>query len=231
MAVDPWTAAAAAVPAVFQGISGIIQSNKGKRMAQKNVRPTYFRPSEVGQSLALSEQNYFNGGMPGTAAARNNISASSANAMDNVVQAASSGADVLDGISKINFNEGLQTNDLAAQQAAFKNQQLNQYQNQLVNSAQYADKEFAYNQDSPYQERAAAASALIGAGNVNTGNGINNLSSLATTVGLNGGFSSNGGSNNNTLGSLPASASGIKVNPGMGQVMVWDPYLKKMKVQ
>jgi len=230
MAFDPWSAGAAAVPAIFQGISGIIQSNKGKRMAQNNIRPVYSRPTEVGQGLALAEQAYLNGGMPGSAVARNNVSSAGATALDNITQAASSGADVLDGISKVQYNEGLQTNDIATQEAAYKKQQLGQYQDQLANSAQYADKEFSYNKDAPYQTTAAAASALIGAGNTNVGNSVNNLGSLATTIGLNGGF--NGKSENtNQLGSLPSSAAGIKVNPGMGGKMVWDPYTKKLKVQ
>jgi len=109
--MDPYSAAAAAIPSIFQGISGIVQGNKGKKMAQRNVRPVYTRPTEVGQGLSLAEQNYINGVMPGTSVARNNISSAGANALDNITQAASSSGDVLDGITKVQYNEDLQTND------------------------------------------------------------------------------------------------------------------------
>lgn len=221
-AFNPWTAAAAAVPAIFQGVSGIVQANKGKRMAQKNVRPIYARPTEVGQGLALAEQNYMNGGLPGESGLVNQVSSANANALDNSIQAASSGGDVLDAITKLNYNEQNQLNSINNKRVTYKDQQLADYQNQLQNSAQYTDKEFAYNQDAPYQDRAASASALINAGNQNIGSAVNGLGSLATVVGLNGGFNGNSEtpqiSNSNTLAALPDSAQNLLVRGNTNQL-------------
>lgn len=182
---------AAAVPSIFGTISGIIQRNKGMKMMKNNARPIYRRPSEVGQGLALSEQQYLNGGMPGTANLIDNIGSANANASDMAIQAASSGGDALDAITKLNYNQNQQFNNVAAQEAEFKAGQLDNYQQQLGIGAQYADKEFEYNQNQPYQDRAAAASAMIGAGNTNVGNGLNGVSQLATTALMGGMFSGN----------------------------------------
>lgn len=221
----PFLAAGAALlPSIFQGITGASQARRGRKLAESNVRPTYYRPNEVKQGLSLAEQAYYNGAMPGSAMAENNISSASANAYDELTQGASSSGDIIDGLSKINYNEGQQLNDLSAQQAAFKAQQLQDLQQQLGIGAQYSDKEFAYNQDQPYRETAAEASALIGAGNANIGNAINGASSLATSALLD-----QFGRNNGTSSTTASNPTNSSFNPVLNQKMVYDPYLKKMR--
>jgi len=174
--------AAAAIPSIFQGISGISQANRGKKMLANNIRPNYQRPNEVNQGLALAEQAYANGVMPGTSQAINNISGSGAAMLGQATQAAGSSGDILDAITKINYNQGEQFSNLAAQQAAFKAQQLQAYQQQLANSAGYADKEFAYNKDQPYQQTRQEGLDLIGAGNQNIGGAVNGAASIGTSL-------------------------------------------------
>jgi hypothetical protein len=225
-----WIAASVAAGAsAFKGISGAIQVGKGKNMAKNNVRPIYTRPNEATQGLSLAEQGYENAVMPGTAQAINNISASGASAFDAAAQAASSSGDVLDAISKVNFNQGQQFNDLAAQQGLYKQQQLQNLQTQLANSAQYGDKEFSYNKDQPYQDTAAAASALIGAGNQNIGSAASELGTIGTAAIMN-----QGGDGKikeePQLRNVPPMSS-IKLSPGLGGRMVYDHYTGKLKFQ
>lgn len=178
-------AAAAAVPSIFQGVSGAIQAAKGRRMAKNNIRPTYARPNEINTALALAENNFHNGGMPGSTGIKNQIDSGYANSLDMAIQAASSSGDVQDAITKLDYNRGKQYNDVATQEASFKQQQLEDYKKALMVGAGYSDKEFAYNKDQPYQDTAAAASALIEGGNINAGNAANGLSSLGTMALMN----------------------------------------------
>jgi hypothetical protein len=225
-----WIAASVAAGAsAFKGISGAIQVGKGKTMAKNNIRPVYQRPGEVNQGLALAEQGYYNAVMPGTSQAINNISASGAGSFNAATQAASSSGDVLDAISKINFNQGQQFNDLASQQALYKQQQLGNLQSQLANSAQYTDKEFSYNKDSPYQDEAAAASAMIGAGNQNIGSAASELGTIGTAAIMNQGTGAKIKEAPQLTNVPPMSAS--LLSPGLGGKMVYDPYTKKMKFQ
>lgn len=169
-------AALAAIPGLlsagYKTFAGIKQTRDGKEMAANNIFHKYNRPGEVNQALALAEQKYRNGSMPGSGLLNDRIATSAAGAFDASMQGASSGGDVLDAASKINFNTNTAMNDLALQDAQYQDKALADYTNQLNNSAKYADKEFQYNVAEPYERTAAAASAMIGAGNVNTFNGI-----------------------------------------------------------
>ena len=224
---------AAAIPSVFQGITGAIQAGKGRRMAENNIRPTYNRPKEATEALALSSNNYLNSGMPGKNGLVNQIGSANANALDMATQAASSGGDVLDAITKLNYNEQQQLNQVAAQEAQFKDAQLKDYQNQLGIAAGYSDKEFAYNKDQPYQDRAAAASSLIEAGNTNVGSGLNGLSTLATAS-LLGGEDDEAKNDKLKLAGLKKFGGNAAANAAAsltGKKIIYDPYGKKLTFQ
>lgn len=184
MALDPISIGLAAASPIFQTISGAIQARKGRKLAQSNIRPIYTRPSEVTKGLAIAENNYLTGGMPGAAGVKNQIDSAFANNLDTATQAAGSGIDVIDALTKLDYNKQQQLNEVASNEAQFKQQQLDDYQRQLANGAAYSDKEFAYNKDQPYQDTAAEASALIGSGNTNVGNGINGITSIGTAIAM-----------------------------------------------
>jgi hypothetical protein len=225
-----WVAASVAAGATaFKGISGAMQVSKGKNMAKNNIRPIYTRPNEVSQGLSLAEKGYENAVMPGTSQAINNISATGAAAFGSVRDSATNSGDVLDAITKVNFNQGQQFNDLASRQALYKQQQLGNLQAQLANSAQYGDKEFSYNKDQPYQDTAAAASALIGAGNQNLGSAVNELGTIGTAAIMNQGGDAKI-KEASQLTNVPPMSS-IKLSPGLGGRMVYDHYTGKLKFQ
>lgn len=224
----------AAIPSIFQGISGMSQVSRGKKLAASNIRPTYQRPDEVNQALALAQQNFANGVMPGTALATNNISASGATMLNEATKAAGSSGDILDAITKIDYNQGQQYNALAGQQAQYKAQQMQNLQAQLQNSAGYTDKEFAYNKDQPYQDKAAQASALIGAGNQNIGNAVNGIANIGTSLAMGGQQSQAGGQTGITnpipsyLAPLPHRPTG-GITSGAFRKAIYDPSTLSMK--
>lgn len=165
-----------AIPGLLSGgykaIAGAKQVRNGKAMAAGNIFQKYHRPGEANLALKLAEEKYRNGRLPGAGLLENQIDGNASAAMAASTQGASSGADVLDAASKINNNSNNAMNQLAMQSAAYKDQALAGYTQQLQNQAGYADKEFQYNVAQPYERTAAAASALIGAGNTNVFSGV-----------------------------------------------------------
>ena len=168
-------AAIAAAPAIgsaaYKIFAGGKQVRDGKKIDKNNKFIKYERSGEVRDALALSERNYLNG-MPGSDLYENRIGTSAAMAMESATQGASSSGDVLDAATKISQNTNNALLDLGIQEDEFKQRALGGYTDQLENTAQYADKEFNYNVAQPYQRNAAAASALIGAGNQNVFSGV-----------------------------------------------------------
>lgn len=175
----------AAAPGLFsagyKAVSGINQVRQGKRMASQNVRPTYLRPGEVELAESMAERNYLNG-MPGATIARSGINQSAAAAYGAAERGASSGGDLLDAATKIGLNTNQSMNQLAAQEAQYKVTSGNAYNDALMRSAAYADKEFSYNQDDPFQQKAAAASALINSGNKNIFSGLDDVAGMAASA-------------------------------------------------
>lgn len=224
---------------IYKTIAGARQAKRGKDILKNLVRPTYTRPGEVTQALNLAERNYLNG-MPGANIAENRIGTSSATAMGTATQGASSSADVLDAATRINLNENNALNDLAVQEANFKQNALGGYLGELHNNATYADKEFDYNLNQPYQQKAAEASALIGAGNQNIYSGVSDIAGLGTNL-LMGGFGGGASGGTATMGQkmgnptvAAASMAGVtpstmSVNPGTMGKMIYDPETGTMR--
>lgn len=175
----------AAVPGLINSglkfFGGNKQIKKGEEIDRNNKFIKYQRPSEVVQALKLAEKNYLSG-MPGVDILQNRIGTNAATAMNTATQGASSSADVLDAATKINYTTNMANEDLALEEQNFKQDALGGYLNQLGNNSGYADKEFSYNIDQPYQRRAAAASALIGAGHQNKWAGIDEGLGVATDI-------------------------------------------------
>lgn len=225
-------AVAAALPEAYRFIKGRSQIRKGEEIGANNPRPIYTRPAEAKAALQLAETEYLNGSLPGKETTLNQLGSGFANGIDVATQAASSGQDILDALTKLDYNKSQQLNEIATQEAAYKQGQLGNYQDALYKSAGYTDKEFAYNKDQPFQDRAAEASAMIGAGNANVGTTVNNAASLATTLLMDQtSKSSNPTTPLPTFKPLPADAGKLNFSPGLGSKMVYDPITKTLKKQ
>lgn len=178
--MDPITLAslgASAIPAIFKLFSGNNQVKQANELAKSNVFTPYQIPTQVGQATEMLGNNYRNG-MP-TTAAENRIAGSSQTAFNNGVMGASSGGDVLDLATKVNFNQDQALNGLNEQAIKFRDNALGAYVNQLGNEAAYEDKAYQTNVLDPYNRKANAASSMYGAGKTNMFSGLDSLSTSA----------------------------------------------------
>lgn len=180
-------AAPALLSAGYKFLSGNKQVKDGKRLQEQNKFTNYVRPTEATEALNLTERNFRNG-MPGSDLYENRINSNAGAAFNAASNAASSSGDLLDAATKINMNTNRAMQDLGIQEDNFTQRALGQYTDQLGKNAVYSDKEFSYNIDQPFQAKAAAASALIGAGNQNKFSGFDEAMGVATDaarIGLN----------------------------------------------
>lgn len=171
----------AAISAGYKFVQGVGQVKEGKRIAKNNKFVNYKRPSEVTQALNLAERNYTNG-LPGSDILQNRIGSNAAAAMTAAREGSSSSGDVLDAVTKVGLGTNRAMQDLSLQEQNFEQNALKGYTDQLGVSAGYGDKEFNYNVAQPYARNAAAASALIGAGNQNKFSAFDDIAGMATTA-------------------------------------------------
>jgi hypothetical protein len=169
---------ASAALGAYKVYTGAKQTSQGKQLAKNNVFQQEQLPGQVKLATNLAAQNYYNG-MPGTAKAQQLINQNSANAFYNGSQGASSGGDLLDLASRINYGQNVATNDLAYKGADYKAQALGGYENALNNEGQWEDKLYNNNVLQPYLRTANTASALQGAGNMNTFSGLDQIGTAA----------------------------------------------------
>lgn len=170
----PFMAAAAAIPAIFQGITGIKQARQANKM--QPVRPTYAIPGAVGESVDMARMGA-NGLMPGYGTAQNNLQGSTSNAVRSA-QMAGSGNNVLATIAAAQGNEANAMNNLATQNAQFRFGQRGNLQNSLMNLAGFQDKAWDYNKRLKYDEEAAAKAALTEGSMHNINSAVGGLTSI-----------------------------------------------------
>ncbi|ARS36815.1 hypothetical protein [Pontibacter actiniarum] len=170
--------ALAAAPAIYQGVSGILQKRKANRI--NAVRPTYNIPGAVHESVDMARQSA-NAAMPGYGTAQNNIKGATANAVRSA-QLAGSGNSMLAAIAAAQSNESNSLLNLATQSAQHQAAQRQNLQGSLMNLAQYKDKAWDWNEKQKYQEKAAAKAALTEAANQNINGAISGLASIGTTA-------------------------------------------------
>jgi hypothetical protein len=188
--IDPLSAASAGVGAVtglISGINGLFQNAKANRLAKQNVRPVYNIPQEITANQQMAQQQATMG-LPGAQYAQGirNIDRNANNAL-------SASQDRGGGLSSIGaIQQG--SNDASLNLTAMDSQQrvanLRNLMAQNQTMAQYRDKQWGWNDQSKYQENAAAIRALRGAGNANINTGLNGIIGAgvtAATGGLGGG--------------------------------------------
>lgn len=223
---------AATLPSVVKGIAGISQAQKGKAMARANTRPVYTRPVEVDQGLALAEQGYYNGAMPGQDALEGQIRSNTAGAITQLQEGASSSADLLSGINKINTNSNALLSEAQVKAAQWKLGQKDNLTAALRDGATYSDQEFDYNQHQPYQDRAAYASSMIGAGNQNFFGALSEGSQLAMAT--MGGGTAGGATPAGTVSKSPSPLMPTfkPYNPSavLSTKMTYNPFTKKSTI-
>lgn len=171
-------AALAAVPAIFQGISGLQQKRQANRM---NVqRPTYTIPGALNESISMARQSA-HAAIPGLGTAQNNILASTANAFRSA-QMAGSGSNALAFLAAAQGNEANSMSNLAVQNAQFNTGQRANLQNQLGVLAGEQRNAWDWNHRQKFEDESAAKAGLLEAANLNIAGSLSGLSSVAMTA-------------------------------------------------
>lgn len=173
--MDPLTAAMIAGTAI-KGITGAAQYFKGRKLAKSNQRPTYNIPAEISKKLSAAEMDALNG-LPEQQKQEflQNMERTSNFALKNM----STRNAGLTGISSLVQNQNdanLNLLGMDAQARMNNKRYLGQVQSEM---AGYKDQQFQLNQLDPYQDKAAAAQGLKGAGLQNVMNSIDSGLGLA----------------------------------------------------
>ncbi len=168
--------AASLIPAIYKTVSGIGQARRGKNM--NPVNPGFQMNSGIIDNARILGDRYSNYQMPGYNQAQNNIQTNFASSFNQGVQGASSGGDVLDLASKLNYGQNQATNQLAVQNAQVKDQALMQSLNANAQAGQQYQDRNAYDR-SIYQGQLNEKAALIQGGNENIYGGLDQIGSVA----------------------------------------------------
>jgi hypothetical protein len=162
---DPITLAAlSAIPAVAQGVTGLVQSQRSKNILKNLERPTYAIPEAQTQALNRSKNLASSMQMAGQSNVAQKIDQASANALYDINQNSSSGVEALAALSGVYVNQMAQENQLGLNAAQDYERRQAMVGNELNKYAGYQDKAWDYNVNQPFQEKAAAAQALGEAG-------------------------------------------------------------------
>jgi len=183
--MDPLTIAAIAgkgIQAGHQLYSSYTQKKKAKELEKTLKRPTYTPPTAARESLGIARDQALDPRMAGQSrmedAARGNAGAY----LQSVVQSGAGSNAILGaaGGSQRNLDEALGgINQMAATQQERDQRNL---QGELGRYAQYQDQQWDYNERQPYEEGAAAQSALTEASNRNLSGGIGAFAGLASAA-------------------------------------------------
>lgn len=151
---------------------GIIQKRKGNKLLEDNVRPTYNRPGEIDENLALSRLGASGIGVPGQDMIQQNMDSTLGNLGRQAKDVSGSSAEALSALTSAYGNQQVQNRELgvAGAEMQMKNREL--LKESLRLSASYTDQEFAANEMQPFLDDAAAGGSLVNSGLTNVYSGI-----------------------------------------------------------
>lgn len=164
----------AALPSLFQTITGSIQAIEGQQTLNSLQRPEYEIPSEVRTSLTLAQQEY-------GAVGRDEMNARIQNQLGaansaSVAVASGNGYAAAPAIEAQRQTGSREISALAEQKRRADLQRLMASQENMAN---YKDQEFQVNKFAPYAQRYNEGREQIGGGLENINTGLSGVSSLA----------------------------------------------------
>ena len=191
-------------------IMGAKQIKDGKKLQAKldaQGQPILETPESFTEVEGLVRSNYVDPRFRGESKMRDAIESRGANQIQNIQQTAGSGMDALMAYNVANANTD--NNLFNLDMKSFEQQQAD-YQallGMLGQKAQYEDKQWMQNVLTPFVQSSEQAKALIGAGQQNVNNAMNDMAS--TTMLMDGMFKKEGGGN-------PAQTGGDNTTQGVG---------------
>lgn len=166
-----------AAPAALKGIQGLLQGAKGSKLAKKNIRPTYEIPQEFQQNLAIAE-NMGRVGLPQQQYTQGlqNIQRSQTAGLRQFGRMGRGGS--VAGLARAGMDATLGL-DVADANARMSNQRAAMGYRSQIGQQQLAKQQ--YDKFGRYEEDAAAAEALKGAGRQNVMGAFSDLSRVGLT--------------------------------------------------
>jgi hypothetical protein len=159
------------------------QANKQMRELEKKA-PTYTRPTEIKQYLEMAKSG-MGSQMPGTTQLTQNTQQATQGMLSKLQE--SGGLDV-GSINKLYQSEVGAYNNLATQQAQYHQGQQDRLSQALQESAKYADQEFEYNVNAPWQRKYNRAINKYEAGQGMVNQGLGGMTGSAMNyLGMNAG--------------------------------------------
>ena len=173
--MEPFSAAAAAVPAIYNLITGFNQKRKGQQLLDSLERPEYRRPADVDAMLALAKSEYGDQRFAGQTQYENRAAQNQANAL----QAASDFGNPMHLLANVLAQGNQAGQQIATMQEQTQRQDLAGLNAQAQNVAQYKDTEWQMNKFAPYSEKYNEGREMVGAGQYNQATGLQGLSDVA----------------------------------------------------
>lgn len=161
---SPIGAALSFAPSLFKFFSGNSQVRQANRLHP--VEPQFQMNQGIIDNARVLGNRYNNYQMAGYGQAQNNLQTNFSNAFSQGIQGASSGADVLDLATKLNYGQGQGTNQLAFQNAQGKDQALLQSLDANASAGNELVKKNMYDLQE-YQRKLQEKAALLQAGKQN----------------------------------------------------------------
>ena len=184
------------------------QQGAQARELRGTKRPDYKRPEEIHQLTAIMNGLAQDTSMPGQSTLEDKLSATTSGSVRNLENLGGN----INGLSAIFGREQEQLRNLGVQASIDQKSDLTALANALRMNASYADKEWDWNEKTPYTDAMKAAEALEGAKLQNIANGLGGIEDFAAsmgTFGMDGGFSGSGKNDKNgKKGGGTATASG-----------------------
>lgn len=178
----PLAITAAAIPSLYKTGAGFLQTLQGKIMGGRNTRPTYEIPEQVLENQRLAQREYTDPRLPGQSIMEDQLRNVTGTGVGQAKNVTTSSGDLIDAVTRLSSLEGRNINDLNLEGARKQERDLANLMNTNDVLAEYQDRKFDYNQNQPFQDNAAAASAMIGAGNQNVFSGLDTLGALAQSA-------------------------------------------------
>jgi len=163
---------------------GGIQALRGGQLAKGAKRPTYEIPSAVSEQVRIAKAQALNNRLPGQSAAEQAIQGSTQAGIRAAQETGPSNSSIMATIAALNANQNTASQNLATQGAQFQQGNIQNLQSTLGSLANYQDKKFEYNQQKPFEDKAAAAAALKGAGIQNISSGLTDAAGIAMLSGM-----------------------------------------------
>jgi len=166
-----------AAPAALKGIQGLFQGAKGAKLAKKNIRPTYEIPPAFQQNLAIAE-NMGRVGLPQQQYTQGlqNIQRGQTTGLRQIGRMGRGGN--VAGLARAGMDATLGL-DVADANARMSNQRAAMGYRSQIGQQQLAKQ--SWDKFGKYQEQAAAAEALKGAGRQNVMGAFSDLSRVGLT--------------------------------------------------